>query len=196
MKKALALLLAVILLLTPVLASCNRDKNENTTPTENAPQATTPEETTPEETPPEQTTPGEEIVVPDPTKELTSVSITSGNTPTEELAAKELQKHLEIKGVTVGEGGFPITLSIDSSLGDDAYRIEGAANVTDEQNGEEYLKIIGGNGRGVLYGVYAFLEKYCGCDWYTSTLYSIPKNKEKAPSFRSRLCVRVTYFHG
>ena len=165
MKKALALLLAVILLLTPVLASCNGDKNENTTPTENTPQATTPEETTPE-----QTTPGEEIVVPNTTKELTSVSITSGNTPTEELAAKELQKHLEIKGVAVDADGFPITLSVDSSLGNDAYRIEGAANVSEEQNGDEYLNIIGGNGRGVIYGVIRFLEDYAGTRFFTYEL--------------------------
>ena len=165
MKKALALLLAVILLLTPALASCNGNKNENTTPTENTPQATTPEKTTPE-----QTTPGEEIVVPNSTKELTSVSITFGNTPTEELAAKELQKHLEIKGVAVGADGFPINLLVDPSLGDDAYRIEGAANVSEEQNGDEYLNIIGGNGRGVIYGVIRFLEDYAGTRFFTYEL--------------------------
>ena len=38
------------------------------------------------------------------------------------------------------------------------------------------VSIIGNGTSGVIRGVYAFLEKYCGCDWYTSTLYSIPKN--------------------
>lgn len=36
--------------------------------------------------------------------------------------------------------------------------------------------VIGGNnGRGVLYGVYTFLEKYLGCRWYSSDASFIPK---------------------
>lgn len=43
--------------------------------------------------------------------------------------------------------------------------------------------IIGGqNGRGVLYGVYSFLEKYIGCRWYSSEVSFIPKlNKKQLP---------------
>lgn len=41
------------------------------------------------------------------------------------------------------------------------------------------LVIFGGNGRGVLYGVYAFLEKYIGCRWYTSEVSLIPSLVEK-----------------
>lgn len=41
------------------------------------------------------------------------------------------------------------------------------------------MSIIGGNGRGVLYGVYSFLEKYLGCRWYTSEVSYVPTLEEK-----------------
>lgn len=43
--------------------------------------------------------------------------------------------------------------------------------------------VIGGqNGRGVLYGVYSFLEKYIGCRWYSSEISVIPSlNKKQLP---------------
>ena len=187
MKRFIALLLGVLLLLPLALSSCKDDKNESTTPQATTPIAITPEITTPDC--------GEEIIVPDPLKELTTVSILAGETPTEQLAAAELEKHLTLKGVTVGEGGFPITLSIDSSLGDDCYRIEGAANVTEEMTGDEYLHIVGGNGRGVFYGVVRFLEDYAGTRFFTYELethtpdpVAIPKTilVEYAPVFEYR----------
>lgn len=49
------------------------------------------------------------------------------------------------------------------------------------------LSITGGNARGALYGVYAFLEKYLKCRWYASDAFLIPfsgttklKNVEEA----------------
>ncbi len=39
------------------------------------------------------------------------------------------------------------------------------------------LLIAGGTERGVLYGVYSFLEKYMGCRKYTSTVTIVPKQK-------------------
>ena len=65
--------------------------------------------------------------------------------------------------------GIKFSLSYDSSVPDNGYVIETAENE---------VSIRGNGTRGVIHGVYAFLEKYCGCDWYTSTLYSIPENKE------------------
>lgn len=167
MKRFIALLLGVLLLLPLALSSCKDDKNESTTPQDTTPLTTTPDETTPEVSSPDC---GGEIILPDPLKELTSVSILAGETPTEQLAAAELEKHLAAKGVTVGEGGFPITLSVDPSLGDDCYRIEGVASVTEEQTGDEYLNIVGGNGRGVFYGVVRFLEEYAGTRFFTYEL--------------------------
>ena len=170
MIKSLSFLLAVVLLLT-TLTGCKDKTPAQTTPVDNIPTETTPKETSPEATTPEATTPGEaDPTVPVPTKTLTAVSITSGDTPTEQLAAAELQKHLEIKGVAIEPSGLPITLSVDQTLGDDCYRIEGSVNVSEKQRGEEYVNIIGGNGRGVFYGVVRFLEEYAGTRFFTYEL--------------------------
>ncbi len=63
--------------------------------------------------------------------------------------------------------GVKFTLGYSDEIADNGYVIETAA---------DSVSILGNGTRGVIHGVYAFLEKYCGCDWYTSTLYSIPKN--------------------
>ena len=42
---------------------------------------------------------------------LKQVSIITGNTETEIYAKEELQKYLEAKGVTVEDGGYPITMT-------------------------------------------------------------------------------------
>ena len=39
------------------------------------------------------------------------------------------------------------------------------------------LYIIGGRPRGVLYGVYTFLETWCGCRWFTDTVSRIPRRQ-------------------
>ena len=39
------------------------------------------------------------------------------------------------------------------------------------------LYIIGGRPRGVLYGVYSFLETYCGCRWFTDKVSRIPQRR-------------------
>ncbi len=64
--------------------------------------------------------------------------------------------------------GLQFSLSYDSNIPDNGYVIE---------TGENEVMISGSGTRGVIHGVYAFLEKYCDCDWYTSALYSIPENK-------------------
>ena len=175
MKKTLSLLLVILLLLSSVLMACNikievtfpEETTTQTTTEATTPETTTPEETTPEATTPEETTPTEPIV---PTKVLQTVTISAGDSSVEQLALTELQKHLEIKGVSVADGGFPISLLIDESLGDDSYRIEGAANVTEEQTGAEYVNIVGGNGRAVYYGVVRFLEDFAGTRFFTYEL--------------------------
>ena len=162
MKKTLSFLLAILLLLSTTLVGCSTvDFTDNDT---------SPEETSTTETTPEETAPDEEPEITGPTKKLTSVALSAGDSATELLAATELQKHLEIKGVTISGSGLPINLSIDETLGTDCYRIEGAANVTEEQNGEEYVNIIGGNGRAVFYGVVRFLEDFAGTRFFTYEL--------------------------
>lgn len=159
MTKPLAFALALLLLLATLAGCTPAQNNEQTSPDPSTAQTT-----------PENTTPEEEAVIPPTKKELNDVSIISGESETEQLAAAELKKHLEIKGVSVGSGGFPITLSIDPTLGDDAYRIEGSARLTPEENRAEFVNITGGNGRGVYYGVVRFLEEYAGTRFFTYEL--------------------------
>ena len=157
MKAKRFLILAI--LLPCLLFGCNQ-------PT---PEQTTPETTTPEVTTPETTTPQEDDVVPPVTMKLTHVTITAGETPAEETAVAELTEYLTKRSITVSEGGFPITLSITDELEDDAYIVEAVI-----ENGTPGMTIQGGNGRGVLYGVYGFLEEYAGLRAYTPTLEVYP----------------------
>ena len=106
---------------------------------------------------------------------LKHVTILSGDapgevTPAELTAASELTEYLQKRGITVATGGFPITLSIDTTtLGEDSYRITA---ITEGENAG--MQIVGGNGRGILYGVYGFLEKYAGLRSYTPYLEVYP----------------------
>lgn len=126
-----------------------------------------PEETT---TTPEITTPDqEEPVEPKVTMKLTHVTITAGDSPAEATAVAELTKYLEQRSITVAEGGFPIDLYIDVTLDEEAYCVE--AVVEGEHAG---MDIRGGSGRGVLYGIYGFLEKYAGLRAFTPTLEVYP----------------------
>ena len=71
--------------------------------------------------------------------------------------------------VTENGSGLKLSLIHSEDIPDNGYVIE---------TKENEVLITGSGTRGVIHGVYAFLEKYCGCNWYTSTLYSIPKNEK------------------
>ena len=167
MKKLLTLLLVAAILLPCVLSGCkNDDKPVETTPVATTPSQTTPEITTPEITTPPETTTGDDPGVDPPvskTLTLTSVKVSAGEEDSEAYAAAELMAYLSKKGVALAEDGFPITLSIDASLGLDAFRIE-----ADLENGS--MTFVGGNGRGIIYAVYRFLETYAGFRFFTPTL--------------------------
>ena len=70
-------------------------------------------------------------------------------------------------GGALGDGGLPakaIVLEVGSGVsgteranGEDGFRLKA-------EDGR--LRVIGGNERGVLYGVYELLERYAGCRWY------------------------------
>ena len=110
---------------------------------------------------------------PSPTKprhpdRLSDVTIITGNSDTEVYAGEQLKNYLEKKNVNCTNGAFRISVLIDESIVDDGYKI-----FTDE-NCKEGLSIVGGNGRGVLYGVYRFLEDYAGIRFFTPTLEVIP----------------------
>lgn len=64
--------------------------------------------------------------------------------------------------------GLKFTLGYSADIPDNGYVIE---------TKENEVAITGNGTRGVIHGVYAFLEKYCDCHWYTSTLCSIPENR-------------------
>lgn len=88
-------------------------------------------------------------------------------------AGDTLKKYMEqITGrkffVSATGEGMKLVLGYSSEIPDNGYVIEAAENE---------VTITGNGTRGVIHGVYTFLEKYCGCDWYTSSLYSIPKNE-------------------
>ncbi len=165
MKKFLALLLTVIMVFS--IVSCNPSQT---------PQETTPNTTTPETTTPEATTPGDEVVDqpydgPDLTAEnvLKRVSISTGTTESEVYAGEELAKYLGMKKIEVKDGAFPITLSIDESLGNEAFKI--TATLSGDNKG---MTIVGGSERGVLYGVYKFLEELGGVRYFTPDLETVP----------------------
>ena len=133
-------------------------------PEETSPDVTTPDVTTPEATTPEESTPA---YPPEGAIKLTTVSISLGETSAELTAGNDLKKYLEQKGVEVKrDSGLPITLSIDESLGNDAFRVTAVVGEGKEQS----LSIVGGNGRGVLYGVYQFLEKHADVRFFTPEL--------------------------
>ena len=121
---------------------------------------------------------------------LREVSIFTGDTESEIYAGEELAKYLEQKYVTVKDGAFPITLSIDDTLEDDAFIIEA---VTSGDNAGMTIK--GGNERGVLYGVYKFLEELGGVRYFMPGLETVPDSEivitdgvilEYTPYFESR----------
>lgn len=89
-------------------------------------------------------------------------------------AGETLEKYMEqITGrdfVIASDGsGMKFSLGYSAGIPDNGYVIE---------TGENSVSVLGNGTRGVIHGVYAFLEKYCDCRWFTSTLYSIPENRE------------------
>lgn len=122
------------------------------------------------EYPPVETTTNE-IITPEPTPQnsvnITSATIVSGNSAAEQTAAKDLKKYLELKGVAVNNtSDFKITLSIDESLGEDSYRVTASV----KEGSAKSLTIAGGNGRGILYGVYGYLEECANVRFFTPEL--------------------------
>ena len=89
----------------------------------------------------------------------------------ERRAAETLAGYLnEITGVSVpvvtnAGAGRQIRLETSPALAEEAYTLA--------ENGGVFT-IVGGGKRGVIYGMFAFLEKLCGCRWYTNDAFLIP----------------------
>lgn len=90
-------------------------------------------------------------------KNIESVRILTGESGSERYAGAELEKYLGKAGISVGED-LTIRVQEDKTLQRDGYRICVCEN--------EGISICGGNGRGVIYGVYAFLEKFAGMRFF------------------------------
>jgi len=108
-------------------------------------------------------------------------------TPSEKYAVAELKKYLfkitgamipefqdnrheEDKEIIVGftsRGGY--TDAEKEELGKEGFIIKTV---------DEKIYIIGSGVRGALYGVYSFLEEYCGCRFYTNDFEKVPVNRE------------------
>ena len=153
MKKTLTLILMAVFLLLCLLTSCNIIP-----PIEN-----------PEDNWPDVPTYDEESITED--NVLKRARIITGDSEAEIYAGEELASYLQKKNVEITDEGFPIILVIDQTLKEEAFLVD----VT--LRGEEAsMTIRGGSGRGVLYGVYKFLERFAGVRYFTPDLEKIPES--------------------
>ncbi len=90
-------------------------------------------------------------------KQADSVQIVTGPSPAEAYAGAELAKYLAKIGIEAGDG-VTITVQEDKDLPPDGYKIHACPCCG--------IAITGGNGRGVIYGVYGFLETYAGMRFF------------------------------
>lgn len=96
---------------------------------------------------------------------------------TDSYAAGRLKYYLdEITGgdiaVVTGQADYEYIISVcatDSSSAED-----GSYSITST---DKKITISGAGNKGTINGVYAFLEKYCGCHWYESEVIVVPKNE-------------------
>ena len=176
MKKTLIWILVAALLLPLLITGCNTVPPTNTTSNtslETPPSVTTPEETAPNGYVPQD--PWFEIPEYDgdgisADNALTCANIVTGESENEIYAGEELAAYLTKKGVEIKEGGFPIFVCLDVRLEDEEFSIDATLR------GEEAcMTIRGGSGRGVLYGVYKFLEKFAGVRFFMPDLEKIPE---------------------
>ena len=170
MKKILISLLIVAMLI-PAITSCamiSAPSAASNTPSAEllaAPQASTQTGTDTETALQTETDNAESMV-------LTEVSISTGSSESEVHAGEELAKYLTQKNVVVKDGAFPITISVDDSLVDDAFII--TATLSGENAG---MTMTGGNDRGVLYAVYKFLEELGGVRYFMPGLETVPDSE-------------------
>ena len=101
---------------------------------------------------------------------LKDVSIITGQSESEIYAGEELAEYLRAKNIEVSEDGFPVILFVDPRLGEDCFEVDVTLH-----SEEASMTIRGGNGRGVLYGVYKFLEQYAGVRYFMTGLEKIPE---------------------
>ncbi|MBE6652298.1 MAG: DUF4838 domain-containing protein [Ruminococcaceae bacterium] len=92
--------------------------------------------------------------------------VLAGESAPEQYAASELVQYLDKMGVPTegGEAVLTFELGLDPAIGRDGYAVRAFEN---------RVAIVGGNGRGLIYGVYAFLEKYAGARFFMPGLETL-----------------------
>jgi hypothetical protein len=93
-----------------------------------------------------------------------AVRVIAGKSAPEQYALAELVKYLKKMDVATEDGGLTIELAIDASIGRDGYLL---------RVGENHLLIEGGNGRGIIYGIYRFLEHCAGARFFMPGLETL-----------------------
>ena len=88
---------------------------------------------------------------------FSTVTVLSGESDAERYAAAELKRYLEKLGVGL-DGGASVTVRADPALAGDAVRIR--------FSNDGGLLLEGGGGRGAIYAVYTFLERYAGARFF------------------------------
>ena len=152
MKKTLAILLSVAMLIC-VLAACNKPQDTPQTSNNSLKKATTSAKNNTESSVTE--------------RKITSVNITSGNSVIEHYAAAELKWYFAQKNIPSSNDGYTLHIKLDATVAAGGYKI--TAN-------EKGLAIVGGNERGLAYGLYAFLEKFLGVYIYSADTTVINEN--------------------
>ena len=76
-------------------------------------------------------------------------------------AVGEFQKYMELMGFFIKDEGLTVNIVYDEALDEESYRIDIAA---------DSITISGGDGRGVIYGAYGFLNRYTGVRFLTPTV--------------------------
>lgn len=96
-------------------------------------------------------------------KEFSGVLLSHGETEPEKYAANELKKYFEKIGIAT-TGGVSVRVAINPSLTREGVSV---------RRSEDGLVIEGGNGRGVIYAVYTFLERYAGMRFFMPGLETL-----------------------
>lgn len=113
-----------------------------------------------------------------------SVILTDENASiTDKYAAEKLKYYLdEITGgniaIVTDAQGEDYVISVgktEMSTADFSASADGSYEITSTDN---EIIIDGAGNKGTINGIYAFLEKFCGCHWYEAEIIIIPKNEE------------------
>jgi hypothetical protein len=111
-----------------------------------------------------------------------SIIISCDATETDRYAAQRLEYYLEeITGsdiaVITDDNEAPVEICVGATNRDDTDFSDVADGSYIIKSTDNKVIINGAGNKGTINGVYAFLEKYCGCHWYEAEVIVIPENK-------------------